>query len=108
MAKFYVQSGPVRLVLQARSAHQAAVRAFEWSCRMQNTIQARTPLEHVLEAERRGWQLEEEIQVNERGFDRWDGQVFETVQIVIDWQAVATAPLASSAERLSPVAPFPV
>lgn len=95
MPKFYVQSGPVRLIFQARNARQAAMRAFEWSCRKQNTIEASTPLEHVLEAERRGWQLHEEILVDERGFDRVDAAVFDTVQIVIDWQARAKAPLGS-------------
>jgi hypothetical protein len=95
MAKFYVQSGPVRLVLQARSAHHAAIRAFQWSCEKQNMIHASTPLEHVQEAERRGWQLHEEILVSERGFDRPDAQRLDTVQVVIDWQARAAAPLDS-------------
>jgi hypothetical protein len=93
MPKYYVQSGPVRLVLQARNAQHAAIRVFQWSCEKQNTIRASTPLEHVLEAERRGWQLHEEIRVSEQGFDREDAWTLDTVQVVIDWQARAVAPV---------------
>lgn len=93
MPKYYVQSGPVRLVLQARSPQHAAIRVFQWSCQKQNTIRASTPLEHVLEAERRGWQLHDEIRVSEQGFDRLDAFTLDTVQVVIDWQARAAAPV---------------
>jgi hypothetical protein len=39
----------------------------------------------MLEAEERGWQLWDEIRVNEQGFGRWDGDVFGTLDIVEAW-----------------------
>jgi hypothetical protein len=39
----------------------------------------------MLEAEERGWQLWDQISVNEQGFGRWDGEVFDTLDIVESW-----------------------
>lgn len=52
--------------------------AFQWACDQQAEIAATSPLDHVLVAEEQGWQLEDEVWVNEQGFDRQDGQVFDT------------------------------
>jgi hypothetical protein len=89
MAKYYVQSGRVELILQARNAKEAAVKAFQWSCDRQATIQVQDPLEHVQLAERRGWQLDETIEVSERGFGQPDGRVFDTLEVVAAWQGYA-------------------
>ena len=32
MPKFYVESGPIRLIFDASTAEQAAVMAFQWTC----------------------------------------------------------------------------
>ena len=85
MPKFYVESGPIRLLFDAATAEQAAVMAFQWSCDKQVEIQVASPLEHLLEAEERGWQLWDEITVNEQGFGRRHGEVFETLKIVEAW-----------------------
>ena len=85
MPKFYVESGPIRLILDAATGEQAAVMAFQWSCDKQVEIQAESPLDHMLAAEDRGWQLWDEIAVNEQGFGRWDGEVFDTLDIVEAW-----------------------
>ena len=85
MPKFYVQSGPVRLIFDAATAEDAAVKAFQWTCDKQTEIQAVSPLDHMLEAEERGWQLWDEIRVNEQGFGRWDGESFNTFDIVEAW-----------------------
>jgi hypothetical protein len=85
MPKFYVQSGPVRLIFDAANAEQAAVLAFQWTCDQQAEIEAASPLDHVLIAEQQGWQLEDEVVVHEQGFDRWDGQVFETHDVFEAW-----------------------
>jgi hypothetical protein len=61
MPKFYVQSGPVRLIFDAADAEQAAVMAFQWTCDQQAEIEAASPLDHVLVAEEQGWQLEDEV-----------------------------------------------
>ena len=85
MPKFYVESGPVRLIFDAPTAEQAAVMAFQWTCDKQAEIEAASPLDHMLEAEERGCQLGDEVAVNEQGFGRWDGEVFETLDIFEDW-----------------------
>jgi hypothetical protein len=85
MPKFYVQSGPVRLIFDANDAEQAAVMAFQWTCDKQAEIEAASPLDHVLIAEERGRQLEDEVLVHEQGFDRWDGQVFDTRDVFEAW-----------------------
>jgi len=85
MPKFYVQSGRVRLVLEAESPQAAAVKAFEWTCEKQAEIEAASPLEHLQAAERHGWQLDDVILVNERGFGRLDAEPFDTAEIVESW-----------------------
>lgn len=89
MPKFYVVSGRVELVLQAKSAREAAIKAFQWSCDRQATLQANSPLEHIQLAEQLGWQLEETIQVSERGFGQSDACSFDTLDIVAAWQGFA-------------------
>jgi hypothetical protein len=85
MPKYYVQSGPVRLIFDAINAEQAAVMAFQWTCDQQAEIEAASPLDHVLIAEQQGWQLEDEVVVNEQGFSRRDGQVFDTRDVFETW-----------------------
>jgi hypothetical protein len=85
MPKFYVESGRIRLIFDATNALQAAAMAFQWTCDKQAEIQAATPLDHLLEAEERGWQLADEVAVNERGFGRWDGEVFDTRDVFDAW-----------------------
>jgi hypothetical protein len=38
--KFYVESGPVRLIFDAVNAQQAAVMTFQWTCDKQVEIEA--------------------------------------------------------------------
>jgi len=76
------------LILDAATAEEAAVKTFQWTCDKQAEIQAVSPLDHMLEAEERGWQLGDEINVNEQGFGRWDGEsfnTFDTFDIVEAW-----------------------
>jgi hypothetical protein len=86
MAKYYVESGQVRVVFDADNALGAAVKAFQWTCDKQSGIEAGSPLEHVWEAEERGWQLDDEICVSEIGFGRFDAEVFGTWEVVAIWQ----------------------
>lgn len=85
MAKYYVQSGPVQLIFDAADAEQAAVMAFQWTCDKQIEIEAATPLDHVIAAEERGWQLADDIVVNEQGFDQRSGELFNTRDIFEAW-----------------------
>jgi hypothetical protein len=59
--------------------------AFQWTCDQQAEIEAASPLDHVLVAEQRGWQLADEVVVNEQGFNRRDSQVFETRDVFEAW-----------------------
>jgi len=86
MAKYYVESGEVRVVFDADSAIEAAVRAFQWTCDKQAGIAAESPLELVQQAEQRGWQLDDEIRISELGFGRTDAAVFDTLEVVAIWQ----------------------
>lgn len=89
MPKYYVQSGPVKLVVDARNAKRAAVKTFQWSCDRQSTIESTSPLDHVQTAETMGWQLEEDVSVSEQGFDSPDAVVFDTLDVVAMWQGYA-------------------
>ncbi|MDP7016185.1 MAG: hypothetical protein QGG36_10320 [Pirellulaceae bacterium] len=86
MPKYYVQSGPVRLILEAIDPEEAAVKAFQWSCDRQATIDVEDPLEHIRIAEERGWQLHDELAISERGFGRPDAFLFDTLLVVAFWQ----------------------
>ncbi len=85
MPKYYVQSGPVRLIFDAADPEQAAVMAFQWTCDQQAEIAAVLPLDHLLIVEQRGWPLADEVAVHEQGFDRRDGQVFQTRDVFEAW-----------------------
>ena len=86
MAKYYVESGQVRVVFDARDATEAAVRAFQGSCDKQAGIEAESPLEHLGQAGERGWQLDDQIRVSELGFGRDDALVLDTLEVVAIWQ----------------------
>ena len=86
MAKYYVESGQVRVVFDAENATEAAVRAFQWSCDKQAGIEAESPVEHQWQAEERGWLLDDEIRVSEVGFGRVDALAFNTMNVVAIWQ----------------------
>jgi hypothetical protein len=85
MPKYYVQSGPVQPIFDAADAEQAALMAFQWTCDKQAEIEAATPLDHVIEAEERRWQLGDDIVVNEQGFRRLDGKLFDMRDIFELW-----------------------
>lgn len=86
MAKYYVQSGPIRLVLDAQNELEAAIKAFQWTCDKQATINTDCPLKHVEQAETNGWQVHEFIHVHEQGFDHTDAEEFDTLLVVAAWQ----------------------
>jgi hypothetical protein len=91
MAKYYVESGQVRVVFDAADATEAAVRMFQWSCDKQAGIDAESPVEHQWQAEEHGWQLEDAIRVSELGFGRSDAAAFDTWDVVAIWQGTMFA-----------------
>ena len=86
MPKYYVESGRVRLVLDADTAEWAAIRAFQWSSDRQAEIYAEPPSDLIREAEASEFQLDDEITVNETGFGN-DAETFETLDIAALWYA---------------------
>ena len=75
MPKYYVESGWVRLVLDARNAEQAAVKAFQRCRERQAEIYAEPPSGIIRDAEAVEWQLADEIRVNEISIERLDVSV---------------------------------
>jgi hypothetical protein len=83
MAKYYVQAGWVRLVLDARTPRDAALKAMQWSCDRQAEVLAEPADDRIREAEILEWQLDDQITVNERGFSNSVGDVFDTAVLGI-------------------------
>lgn len=81
MPKYYVESGWVRMVLDAKNAEQAAVKAFHRCRERQAEIYAEAPSDTIRDAEAVEWQLADEIEVNETGFRGCDGETFATFEI---------------------------
>ncbi len=87
MPKYYVESGWVRVILDAGDAEQAAVKAFQRCHQRQAEIYAEPPSDIIRDAEAVEWQLADEITVNEIGFGGVEGETFETFDIAAVCQA---------------------
>ena len=94
MAKYYVRSGWVRLVLDARTAQDAAVRAIQWSLDGRAEIFREPERDRMREIEAMEFQLDDEIEVSEVGFRPGSGEVFD----VLDLPAVRLVARPCSAE----------
>jgi hypothetical protein len=81
MPKYYVESGWVRMVLDARNPEQAAVKAFSRCRERQAEIYAEAPSGIIRDAEAVEWELADEIRVNETGFRGAEGTTFDTFEI---------------------------
>lgn len=86
MPKYYVESGQVRLVLDAETAETAAIKALQWSYDRQAEVSAEPNAELIREAEASEFRLDDEIKANETGFGRSDAQTFDTPDIAAAWQ----------------------
>ncbi len=82
MAKYYVQSGNLRLVLDARTARDAAMRAVQ-RCHDRQAEIFRVPAgDRIRDIEILDWQPGRHIRVSETGFEG-DGAVFETASLAV-------------------------
>jgi len=95
MAKFYVQSGNVKMVLQARDGRSAAIWAAHRTLGDNLPFLDDQPAVEVT-SNADVSRLDETIRVSQRGFDRSDSKVFETLDIVREWSRLLVA-----LERLS-------
>ncbi len=81
MPKFYVQAGWVRLVLDARTARDAAVKAIQWSSDRLAQIFGEPERDFVREAEALDFELDDTIEVSEVGFRSDSRQVFNVLDL---------------------------
>ena len=90
MAKYYVQSGNLRLVLDAGTARDAAMRAVQRCHDRQAEIFREPPGDRIRDIEVLDWQLGRQIRVSEVGFDG-DGDLFETASVAVQRRQAARA-----------------
>jgi hypothetical protein len=81
MAKYYVQMDELRLVLDAESGRDAALRAIRW-CHDRRAEIFREPAgDRIRDVEVLQWQIGRKIRVSETGFDGSDGDVYDTAAL---------------------------
>ncbi|TWT32098.1 hypothetical protein [Blastopirellula retiformator] len=90
MAKYYVESGSVRLVIQAADARRAAL----WS--VHRVMEQVLPLVEEVpdEADQEpvgGMVLGDAITLNEQGFDRLADTQYDTLEVVAEWSQLMLA-----------------
>src|SRR5439155_18124984 len=89
MPKFYVQSGRLEMVLQARdsrcaaiwAAHRTLSQTLPFLCENESDYAVLADLTH----------LGDSIRVSQRGFDRDDAAIFHTLDIVTEWNQLLVA-----------------
>jgi hypothetical protein len=95
MAKYYVQSGIYREVIQADDARKAALWAIHHVMEDVLPIYDDPTLEmkerHQVAVLQSCLVLDDGIYLNERGFDRFDSQRFDTNELVGEWHQLIVA-----------------
>jgi len=89
MAKFYVQSGNLELVLQAHDSRCAAIWAVHRTLSPSLPFLCEEPGEYLALDD--AGRLGETIRVSERGFDRANAASFDTLEIVTEWNQLLVA-----------------
>lgn len=95
MAKFYVQSGTLKMLVQAESSDRAALWAVHRA--MQQVLplyddQTISPEDKTRYALVEGWMsLADEIRLSEMGFDREDADRAQTMDVVLEWNQLMLA-----------------
>ena len=105
MAKFYVQSGTLKMVVHAAEADRAALWAVHKVLSQVLPVfddQELSPQEKQVVVAFHGAQvLDEQIRLSELGFDRHDAEEFDTAEMITEWAQLVLA--LSRIEKLSPV-----
>jgi hypothetical protein len=89
MPKFYVQSGGLEMVLQARDSRCAAIWAAHRALGQTLPFLCENESDYAEIADLT--KLGETIRVSQRGFDREDAVIFETLDIVTEWNQLLVA-----------------
>src|SRR5688572_6965089 len=89
MAKFYVQSGELEVVLQAHDSRCAAIWAVH------KTLSQTLPFLCEEAGDIAGLnavtRLGDDVAVSQRGFDRADAEVFDTLDVITEWNQLLVA-----------------
>jgi len=94
MAKYYVQSGTLRTVVQAQSRRKAAIWAIHQA--MQQVLPIDPSAGDTPDAQRESAGtvelavLDAQVRISERGFDRDDASVLETIDALGEWTQLVT------------------
>ena len=99
MPKFYVQSGRLEMVLQAKDGQSAAIWAAHRTLSRSLPFLCEDAADYTRLADLT--RLDDTIRVSQRGFDRDDAVVFDTLEVVSEWNRllVALDRLAANVER---------
>jgi hypothetical protein len=89
MPKFYVQSGNVEMVLQARDSRCAAIWAVHRALGQSLPFLCEDAGDYAAVADLT--RLGEAICVSERGFDRGDARRYDTLEVVTEWNQLLVA-----------------
>jgi hypothetical protein len=102
MAKYYIESGNLQLVVHAKNSKGAALWAVHRSlARLLPFVADESRQSDLLDQEQ--VTLGETITASERGFGRPDAQTFDTFDVVTEWNQLMVA-----LERLESFATHPV
>ena len=89
MPKFYVQSGSLEMVLQAKGGRCAAIWAAHRTLGQSLPFLCEETGDYAQLADLT--RLGDTIRVSQRGFDRHDAAVFDTLDIVSEWNQLLVA-----------------
>jgi hypothetical protein len=105
MAKFYVQSGTLKLVVHAAEADRAALWAVHKTLAQVLPVfddEELSPREKQAIVAFHGAQvLDDTVRLSEVGFNRRDAEVFDTAALIAEWAQLVVA--LQRIEQLSPV-----
>jgi hypothetical protein len=90
MAKYYVESGNLRMVVHANDSRAAAIWAVHRSMSQIMPFLA-DESRQILNQLREPLRMKETIQTNEQGFDRLDGEIHDTFAVVTEWNRLVVA-----------------
>jgi hypothetical protein len=95
MAKYYVQSGTVRMVTEADDARGAALWTLHRCLEQVLPVCPDDPMRAEDKAERVGqrgcWVLGETIRTSEQGLEREDAEEHETAEVFAEWNQLMMA-----------------
>jgi hypothetical protein len=89
MAKFYVQSGTLRAIIDSSDVETAALWAVHHSLRQVAPLYDCPDMTPEFKSERAVLEgvmvLGDDIRISERGFDRPDASSVDTIEAIIEW-----------------------